>query len=148
MGVLRDLLDRVARVVDKNFLRCDEDPRRRLEALDVKDAILAFELHQVQGGEIARRVIEKEVFRAGVCRVLPAGAFAGVPFVDGRIELHPGVTADVGAFRYFAQQATCLFAFTRFPVAHVPRPPFAIFHRGIHELVAHPHAQILILIHD
>ena len=119
-----------------------------LESGDIEAAPCASERHQVQGGEIARRVIEKEVFRAGVCRVLPAGAFAGVPFVDGGVELHPGITADVGAFRDFAQQATCLFAFTRFPVAHVPCPPFAIFHRGIHELVAHPHAQILILIHD
>ena len=33
-------------------------------------------------------------------------------------------------------------------VSHPARPPFAIFDRGIHELVAHPHAQIFILIHD
>ena len=35
-----------------------------------------------------------------------------------------------------------------FPSRHAPRPPFAAFDRGVHELVAHAHAEIFVLIHD
>ena len=39
--VLRDLLDRIAGVIDQDFLRGNEDAHRRLEALDVEDAVRA-----------------------------------------------------------------------------------------------------------
>ena len=39
--VLRDLLDRVAGVIDEDFLRGDEDADGGLEALDIERAVLA-----------------------------------------------------------------------------------------------------------
>ena len=41
MRVLRDFLDRITRVIDDDFLRGDENPHGRLEALDVEHAVLA-----------------------------------------------------------------------------------------------------------
>ena len=148
MRVLRDLLDRVTRVVDDDFLRGDEDPHRRFESLDVERAFRVLELHQVQRGEIAGGVIEKEIFRTRIGRILPARSFAGMPFVNGGIELHPGVTADMRAFRDFPQQACAHPSLAAAFRPHPPRPPFAAFHRGVHELVTHAHRQVLVLIHD
>ena len=101
--VLRDLLDRIARVINDDFLRGNVNPDRGLETLDVEDAVLAFELHQVQRRQIAGGVIEEQIFRARVRGILPVGSLAGMPFVDRGIELHPGIAADVRSFRDFAQ---------------------------------------------
>ena len=146
--ILRDLLDRVARVIDQNFLRGDVDAAGRLKPLDIEHAVFAFELHQVQRGQIAGRVIEEEIFGAGVRGILPLGSLAGVPLVDRGIELHPRIAADVGPFRDLAEQGARLLLLARLPVAHLLRPPFAAFDGRVHEFVAHPHAQVFVLIHD
>ncbi len=54
------------------------------------------ELQQVQRREIARRVVEEHVFRARVRRADRAGRRAGVPVVDGRVELNAGIGACPG----------------------------------------------------
>ena len=74
VGVLRDFLDRVARVIDHDFLRGDEDAHGRLESFDIELAVRGLELHQVQRGQIAGGVIEEEIFRArvgGILRPVP-----------------------------------------------------------------------------
>ena len=107
-----------------------------------------LELHQVQRSQIAGGVIEEEIFRARVRGILPAGAFAGVPFVDRGIELHAGIAANMCSFGDLAQQRARVFAFARFAVRYAARPPFAAFERRFHEFVAYAHAQIFVLIHD
>ena len=111
MRVLGDLFNRVTRVIDNDFLRSNENAYRRFEPLNIKIAIRAFELHQIKRSEIARRVVEKEIFRARVGGILSIRAFAGVPFVDGGIELHSRIAADVRSFGDFAQQRARLLAF-------------------------------------
>jgi hypothetical protein len=116
--VLRDLLDRVAGVIDDDFLRGDENAHRRFESLDIEHAVGGLELHQVQRREIAGGVIEEEILAAGIRGILPVGAFAGVPLVNGGIELHPGIAADPCAFGDFAQQRARILFLARFAVAH------------------------------
>ena len=148
MRVLGNFFDRITRVIDDDFLRRDENAHCRFESLDIEVAVRRLELHQVQRGEIARGVVEEEIFRAGVRGILPIRAFAGVPFVDRGIELHSRIAADMRAFGDFAQQRASVFAFARLPIGHATRPPFAAFERGFHELVAYAHAQVFVLIHD
>ena len=64
--VLRDFSDGVARVIDHDLLRGDEDARRRFESLDIERAVCCFEFQQIERREIARRVVEEEVLRAVV----------------------------------------------------------------------------------
>jgi hypothetical protein len=66
VAVLLDGGRRIARVVDDDFLRGDERANGRLVAHDIELAVGFHELHQVDRREVARRVIEKHVFRAGV----------------------------------------------------------------------------------
>ena len=103
VGILRDFLDRVTRVIDDDLLRGDENSHRGFEPLDVKVAGRGLELHQVQRSEITGGVVEEEILAARIRRILPVGAFACVPLVNGRIELHPGIAADPGALGNFAQ---------------------------------------------
>src|SRR5437660_12604249 len=92
--------------------------------------------------------IERLIFAAWVGRILPAGAVAGVPFMDRGVELHPGIAADVCALGNFSEQRPRLFPFAWLTVDHAARPPFATFERSFHELIGHAHAQVFVLIHD
>ena len=145
--VLRDLLDRVAGVIDDNFLRGNEDPHGRLEAFDVERAIRVFELHQVQRGQIAGGVIEEryseqglvEFCRPFLCRYATCEWWNRTACRDRR---------RYGCLRRFCAATCARLSFRRASVVHPSRPPFAFFHGGVHELVADPHAQVLVLIHD
>src|SRR5215216_489949 len=118
MRVLRDFFDWIARVVDNDFLRSNENTHRRFESLDVKIALRGLEFQQIERSEIARGVVEEEIFRAGVRGILSIGAFAGVPFVYRGIELHSGITADMRALGDFTQQQASILAFARPPIDH------------------------------
>src|SRR5215212_1380421 len=62
--------------------------------LHVEAAGLAVELHEVQGGQVAGGVVEEHVLRARVGGVDAVRVRAGVPVVDGRVELQAGIAAD------------------------------------------------------
>src|SRR2546430_9093962 len=79
MRVLRDFFDRITRVIDNDFLRSNENAHGGFESLDIKITVRSLELHQIERSKIARRVIEEEIFRAGISRILSISAFAGVP---------------------------------------------------------------------
>ena len=66
VAVGRDPVGGVARVVDQDLLRRDEDPARRPEPPGVETAVLAAELHQVDRGEVARGIIDEHVFGARI----------------------------------------------------------------------------------
>ena len=72
---------------------------RVLEALDVEAAVLAPEGDQVERGEVARRVVEEHVLGAGIRRVDAPPCRAGVPGVDGAVELDAGVGRSPGRLR-------------------------------------------------
>ena len=145
--VLGDFLDGVARVVHDDFLRGDEEAHGGLEALHVECAVGLLELHEVQRGEIARRVVEEEILAARVRAVLPRGALAGVPLVNRGVELHARIAADVRALGDFAEQSARILFLARLAVGHALRPPLAACDGGIHEVVAHAHREVLVLEH-
>ncbi len=61
------------------------------EEADVEVAGLGLELHQVERGEVTGRVVQEHVFRARVGSLDLAAGRAGVPVVDGGVELDAGV---------------------------------------------------------
>src|SRR5206468_10652317 len=111
MRILRDFFDRVARVIDNNFLRGNENAHRCFEAFDIEHPVRFLELHQIKRSQIAGSVIEKKVLTARISRILPGCSFAGMPFVNSGIELHPGISADVSSFRNFAEQYLRILSF-------------------------------------
>ena len=66
------------------------------EALDIEAAVRPQELDEIDGGEVARGVVEEHVLRARIARVDAAVLGAGVPLVDGGVVLHPRVRAGPG----------------------------------------------------
>ena len=146
--VLGDRLDRVAGVVDQDLLGRDEQAHGGLEAPDIETAVIPLEAHQVERGQVAGGVVQEQVFRARVGRVLAAGALAGVPLVDGGVELHAGVAADPGALGDLAQQGAGILLLAGLVVGDAARPPLAALEGGVHELVAGAHGQVLVLVHD
>src|SRR3546814_14522603 len=67
-----------------------------LIALDVEVSGAAAEGHEVQRGQIAGRVVEGHVLRAGIGAVDAGGGGAGGPLVDGGVVLHAGIGAGPG----------------------------------------------------
>jgi hypothetical protein len=125
----------------------DVDPNGGLEALDVKGAVLPLELHEVQRGEVARRVVEEDVLGAGVGGMDGLGALAGVPLLDGSIVLEPRVTTDPGALGNEVEEAGGVLLLQGLVGGHGAGPPLLALHGGAHELVGDPDGQVLVLIH-
>src|ERR1051325_11226537 len=71
-----------------------------------------------------------------------------MPFMDRRIELHPGIAADVGALSNLAKKCLGVLALAWFSVADTACPPFTTFCRCFHEGITDPDTQIFVLIHD
>ncbi len=103
VALLADAAGRIAGVVDDDLLRGDDDIHGMLEPLHVERAVLAQVLEQVERREVAGRVVEEHILGTRVGSVDPAGVRAGVPAVDGGVELQAGIAADVGALGDHAQ---------------------------------------------
>src|SRR5579875_1270633 len=58
---------------------------------------LVIELEQIERSQVARRVVEKHVFRARVRGTDAAVRWTSVPFIDGGIELHSRISARPGS---------------------------------------------------
>ena len=71
-----------------------------------------------------------------------------MPLLDGGLELHAGVAADVRAFGDFAQEVAGLFFLAGLAVGHPDRGPFASLEGGVHEFIGHADGEVLVLIHD
>ena len=110
VAVLLDRLGRIARVRDDDLLRRDQRAAGRLERGDVELAVVLHELHQVDRRQVARRVVQEHVLRAGVARVDPVGVRARVPVVDRRVELHAGIAAHPRALGDLPHQVARLVA--------------------------------------
>src|SRR5207248_256053 len=94
VAALGDALRRVARQIDGDLLREEEDAAGVLVSFDVEDACLFVEkLEQVQAGEVAGRIVEKHELATRIGRVNSVRCLARVPLVDGVIELQTGISA-------------------------------------------------------
>ena len=148
VAVLLDRLGRVARIRDDDLLRRQEGSAGGLERRDVQLAVLLHELHEVDRRQIARRVVQEHVLRAGIARIDATGLRARVPVVDRRIELHPGIAAHPRALRDHPHQVARLVGVHDLAVPDGLRLPLAIVQHGAHEIVGHAHAVIGVLEED
>ena len=93
------------------------------ERLDVELAVLVEELHQVERGQVAGRVVDVHVLGAGVGGVDAAAVRAGVPVVDRRVELHAGVAALPGRLGDLAQEVARVHRLQRLAGGDGPQRP-------------------------
>ena len=91
-----------------------------LNAVDVELAVVLDELHQVDRRQVAGRVVQEHVLRARVAGVDASRVRAGVPLVDGGVELHAGIAAHPGAFGDRAHQVAGLVGVDHLAVGAPP----------------------------
>ena len=112
-----DLLGGIAGVIDDDLLRQNHRVDGMAERLHVEIAVRADELHQIQRRQIAGRIVQEHVLRAGIRGVDARGLLGSVPAVDGGIELHAGIAALMRGFGDLAHQLAGLVRrFTGWPV--------------------------------
>ncbi len=146
VAVLFDPGRRVRGVVDQDLLGRDRHLGRVPVCLDVELAISPDELHEIERGEVAGRVVEEHVFRARIRRVDPIRVGRGVPLVDRGVVLDPRVAAKVGRLGHLAEDIAGLVGVHRVVRSDdgVRRPVLVLDH-GVHELVRDPDAVIGVL---
>ena len=102
---LGDPLGRVARQVHGDLLREEKDPAGMLVSFDVEFPGFVIEkLQQIEAGEVAGGVVEENELAAGIRCVDAVGGLAGVPLVDGVVELQARVGALPGGLRHLPPQ--------------------------------------------
>ena len=147
VGVLGDHLGRIAGVVHQDLLSRDVNADCGLEAIDVELPIGLLELHQVQGSEVARRVVEEHVLGAGVGRVNRLSALASVPLLDGAVVLEARIAANPGAFGNLVEQPGSILLLEGLAGHGGERPPLLTVDRRLHERVGNTHREVLVLVH-
>ena len=144
--VLLDRLRRIRGVIDGDLLRGDDDAQRGAVGLDVEAGVLVVEAHQVQRGQVAGRVVEEHVLRARVRGVDAGRVRAGMPVVDGGVELHAGIAAEVGRLGHLAHQLAGLErAHDLLRLGDRPGLPVEVLLVRVHEVVGDAHGVVGVL---
>ena len=145
-----DLLGRVAGGPDDDLLRQQDDVDGVLEGGHVERAVGAAELHQVQRGEVAGRVVDVHVLAAGVGGVDAPAVGRGVPLVDRRVVLHARVRAAPGGLGDLAHQLARgqIGSPDRLAGGARDQLPVAVLLDGAHELVGDAHRVVRVLVLD
>ncbi len=149
VAITGDVCRRIARVIDQDFLSDEVDAAGGLEPLDVERAVLLAELHQVDAGQVASRVVEEHVLAARIAGVDAAAVRASVPAVDRRVVLHARIAALPGTLGHPTEQI--LGRPRRAFLVRVGNPvrrPFLIVLDRFHELVGHADREIRVLEED
>ena len=136
--VLGDLLGRVAGEADQDLLREEDDVDRVGEVVDVEGAVLVAELHQVERGEVAGRVVDRHVLGARVRRGDRTGVRVRVPAVDRRVVLDARIGALPGGVGDLIHQLAGLDGLDRLAVDAADQVPVLVVLDGLHELVGDP----------
>ncbi len=90
MAVEGNSVGRVTRVVDQDFLGDKENAACGSKAFVIERSVVTSELHQVDRGQVASRVVEEHILGARVAGIDAPAVGAGVPLVDRRVVLHSG----------------------------------------------------------
>ena len=145
---LGDLLGREVREADRDVHRGDDQLGDLAEPPGVERVVCAEELQQVDAGQVAGRVVQVHVLRAGVARGDPAGLRAGVPVVDGAVVLDARVGAVPGRLGHLAQQP--LGPDPGHNLAGTPgqQVEVAVVRYGPHELVRYANGVVGVLVLD
>src|SRR5919201_987711 len=148
LGGALDLRGRVRRVANEDLLREEHHVDRVLERLDVKLAVLAPELHQVERREVASTVINGHVLRAGVRRVDPAGVRQRVPLVDRRVVLDARIRALPRRVGDLVQELARVDGIHDGAVGAGGEVPLAAVLDGLHERVRDADRVVRVLVLD
>ncbi len=136
-------------MIDQDFLSDEENPAGRLETLDVERAVRQAELHQVDAGQVAGRVIQEHVLRARVRGIDPPRVRAGMPVIDGRVVLHARIAAVPGPFGHLGHHFAGLpTGAGTIGLGHPMGLPRLVFDHGLHELVGDAHREVRVLEED
>ena len=127
VGKLGDLARRELRHQHRDLEHDRPQAAGVLEAGDVELArLLIAERHQVDGGEVARRVVEEHVLRARVRGADRAALRAGVPVVDGGVELDAGIGRGPRGVADLVPQLARLERLARLAVEAADQVPVAV----------------------
>ena len=146
--VARDGLGRVPRVVHQDLHGRNQHRDGVPVGSDVEGARGRDEAHQVQARQVAGRVIQEHVLAAWIRGVNARRVLAGMPLVDGVVELHAWIAALPRALGDLVHDLARLVGVNRFAALHRVGGEFSVALVGAHELVAHPHGVVSILIED
>ncbi len=146
--VVGDSWRRVAGIVHQNFLRRDGDIHGVAESLDVEAAVRIQILHQVERRQVARRVVQEHVFRAGIRGIDARRVLARVPAIDRGVVLHAGIAAVPGGVGHALQQLAGAEFFAGISVVDVARPPVAIVLDRLHEFIGDADRMVRVLEED
>ena len=111
-------------------------------AHQVEAAVLREEGAQVQRGQVAGGVVQEHVLGAGIARVDGAILGAGVPVVDGGVELDAGIGAGPGGAVHLLPQILGAQLLAGLAVAAALQFPVAVHLQGAHERVGHAHGVV------
>ena len=145
-AVVADGLGGVVGPADQDLLGGEDDVDRVLEGLDVELAAFGQVVQQVDRGQVAGRVVDVHVLRAGVGAVDPVGVGAGVPPVDGGVVLHAGIGALPGALGELAHQVAGPDRLDDLAGGDRPQVPVGVVDDGLHELVGDPDRVVGVLV--
>ena len=147
MRIAPDRLGGIAAVVDQNLLRGDDDGAGVAIGGHVEGSV-GRELHQVEAGEVAGRVVEEHVLAAGIGRVDARRVLRRVPAIDRGVVLHARIAAVPGGVGDQVQQLPRLEGLDGTAVFDRVRLEVAVAQDGIHEVVGDAHGVVGVLEED
>ena len=146
VGQSGDFLRRELRHHHRDFQHDGPQTYGMLEARDVEGTGLDIaEAQQVQRSQVAGRIVEEHVFRAGVRRPDLARGRAGVPVVDGRMELDAGIGRGPGGIADLVPEFPCLEGLGHLAIEARGEVPVAIGLDGAQEFVGDAHRIVGVL---
>jgi len=124
------------------------DPGGMAERLDVESPIGTHKLDEVEGSEVASRIVEEHVFGAGIGSIDASILGASMPLIDGGIELDPGVSAGPCCPTDLIPKFACGYAPDDLTIGTADQIPLAIAFEGLKEGVGYPNTVVGILSAD
>jgi len=140
-----DLAARELRHQHRDFEHDGPELDRMFEGLDIEAAIALAELHQVERGEVAGRVVEEHVFRARIAGADVAARRASVPVVDRGVELDAGIGARPGGVADLLPQLARRQHLRGRAVEAARQRPFGVVLDRAQEVVGHAHRVVGVL---
>ena len=116
-----------------------------LESVYVEAFVFVGERHQVQGRQIACRVVQEHVFRTRVRRIDAAAFGARVPIVDGGVELQARIGRSPGGATDLFPKVPGPHPFLDLSIGAPDQVPFAVLEHFFEESVVDPDRVVGIL---
>ena len=146
---LSDLLRREVRHRHRDLQHHRPQADGVLVGLDVEGlCLVVVELHQIEAGEVARRVVEEHVLRARVGGVDATAGRARVPLVDGRVVLHARIGACPRGLGDLTPDVAGLDRLHDRALDTADQVPVLVVLDGAQEVLAHPHRVVRVLAGD